>query len=278
MGKYHVLSDAWFKKLFGNEEDKSLLCKYVNAICKLDIKPEYTDFTPQEIKGVNGERGIRFDVRFVEVENEKYTHVNLEAQTTTPSERTFNNRKFLYASTLFKEAFKEGDDYGKKVYSRTIFFMYYDKNLIGNPIKKTGFYEYYDKKFHDQIEIYEIYIENLLQEDFNSLNEYGKMISEITRILVDPASLKEDKPTNNDIVKDVRKMVENMPKSEWDILMADSARQFEQEMQEVNQMYVEQGAKQNLEDNIKKLSKVLSEKEIADILELDLDYVKEVLS
>ena len=46
------------------------------------------------------------------------------------------------------------------------------------------FHDLYDKKNYKEMEIYEIYINELLNIDLNEANRYVKMIIELTSVLV----------------------------------------------------------------------------------------------
>ena len=271
------ISDTLFKKIFADKDDKSLLTDYVNAICNLNLDPNNVEFLPIEIKETENERGIRLDVRFQEVNGTKHTHANLEAQTTMPNERTFDNRKFLYAASLFKDAFSAGDNYDKEAYSRTIFFILRDPNLKGSPIKKTVMYEEYDKKSYDQIEIYEIYIENLMSLAFEELDNYAKMVVEITSVLVENNPEKYKNSSNPIVRKVVEKMI-RMTEEEGKRISEELRRQYFQEMDELNQSYVKQGfAKATLEHVQKLHQKGFEAKQIADLLDLSLEEVEDLL-
>lgn len=283
------ISDLLFKKIFADQNDKSLLTDYVNAICNLNLKPEHVEFLPIELKDTEDERGIRLDVRFQEISGEKYTQTNLEAQTTLPKERTFDNRKFLYAASLFKDGFSKGDDYDKEVYSRTIFFILRKPNLEGSPIKKTVMYELNDKKIHDQIEIYEIYIENLMNRPIEELSNYDKIILEITSVLVEE-NYNKYKDSRNPIVKKVVDKMIHMTAEEGKRISEELSRQYHQEMAALNQMYIDQGIEQGIEQGIKQgksektiqfaiklKSKGYTLEQIADLLEITIEETKELL-
>jgi len=237
-----AISDTLFKKVFTN---KQLLCDYVNAICDSSLEVKNVNYHPIEIKSKELERGIRLDVRVREIDGKKHTEVDLEAQTTMPNYNTFINRKLYYASSLFKDGFQEGDDYSKEVYSKTIFFILEDKHLIGSPIKKTIAYETYDKKEYNQIEIYEIYIRNLLATNLEEFNEYVKMVAEICSVLVDTDFEKYSKSTN-EIVQKVAIMMKEMTLDEAKKIREEWDRQFEAEMKELDDICRQEGFEQGM--------------------------------
>ena len=281
MNKIHryAISDTLFKNVFN---DKSILCDYVNAICNLDLKEDKIEIMPIEIKENDCKRGIRLDVRFQEVEDNKYVQANLEAQTSMPKQRTLDNRKIYYSNALFNDAFNSGDSFSKEVYSRTIFFILEDKNLQGSPIKQTVFFEKRDKREYDQVEIYEIYIKNLISLDVESMPKYDKILLEITSVLVDNDYTKYQL-SDNKIVKKVVDKIMIMTAEEQKRISEEMSRQFAEEMQEINQEYIDEGFKmgkaEQLQKNVLSMHKNgLSNEDISKYLELSLEEVEEILN
>ena len=287
--KETAISDRIFKKVF---ENKEILCYYVNTICGCHLKAENIIEKPIEIQsGPNG-RGIRLDIRVSERVNEKITEINLEAQTKMMKIKSFNNRKIMYASSLFNEGFKEGDDYDKEVYVKTIFFILENINIIGRPIKKTVLYNESDQLKYNEIEIYEIYIKKLLSNDIEKDDEYSRIVSEICGILVD-GNFDGDKYKNNKnpVIRRVSKMISDLFSKDSEKIKAEMKRQFDAEMKEMDDMLrqegYKQGHKQGLEEGQKQRDREyvlrLQEKgfsidEIADITGLDNDTIQEILS
>ena len=290
-----AISDTLFKNVF---RDKSILCDYVNAICNLDLKEDNLEIMPIEIKENGYKRGVRLDIRFQEVNGNKVTQANLEAQTSMPEHTIFDNRKIYYAAALYKDAFDSGDSFSKEVYSRTIFFILEDKKLQGSPIKKTIMYEEHDGVKHNQIEIYEIYIKNLMCANVESLSEYDKILIEITSVLVDN-DYSIYQLSANKIVKKVVDKIMIMTAEEQKRISEEMSRQFAEEMQSINQEYINigkaegieigkaegieigkaEGNSEQLHKNVLSMHKNgLSNEDISKYLELSLEEVEEILN
>ena len=161
------ITDEIFKDVFSNHPD--LLVGYVNKICGLNLNPKKTECKPLESKrSVNGRRAI-FDVRYESSEEDSVVHINMEAQKMRPKEDKFRRREFFYVSNLYSDAYKEGDSFSKNVKVREIVFITKTYNFSGSAIKIIKYHNTRDDIYYDDIIIYEIYIDELIEESQNGL-------------------------------------------------------------------------------------------------------------
>ena len=165
---------------------------------------------PLESKNSFYARGVRYDVRCVgKTDDDEYFHINFEGQRRQESKRIHDNRKIYYASQLFIDSFKEGDIFDKNVYIREIFFIKEsNSSYSGSPIKKIILEDTYDKVGYPHIEIYEIYIEELIKHknELRELGEYGRIISELTEVLISK-DVEKYTSSNNQIAQKVAKKI-----------------------------------------------------------------------
>lgn len=246
------ISDCVFKEIFS---DKSILVEYINQICNINLNVEDVEYSPLESKEMLGYKGVRYDVK-AKVENEnKYFHIDFEAQKIRPDYNTFKKRKFHYASQLYLDLFKEGDKYidSSRLYVREIFFIKSSNGFTGSPIKKIVYQDLYDKTIYDDIEIYEIYIDELQKMNLKSANEYDKILIELTGVIVAKDVNKYISSTNT-LVRKVAEKIMKYTQEEIDELQ----RRYDEDceiynraiLKEMEDMAVERGLKKGLEQGI----------------------------
>ena len=144
------------------------------------------------------------------------------------------------------------------------------------------FHDLYDNKNYKKMEIYEIYINELLNIDLNEANRYIKMIIELTSVLVTDDVEKYIKSEN----ETVRKVAERIMKyTEEEI--ARLQRQYDKEcaaeerdiIRLLEKKAEEKGEEKNQIKTIKTMYKNgVTPADIAKYLNLDIDYVKKALN
>ena len=87
------IADAVFKEIF---KDKSILVAYINKICCIDLDEKNFEYCSLETKSSPFRKGVRYDVKGIGTNNNQVFHIDFEAQSSKPSENTFNKRKFHY--------------------------------------------------------------------------------------------------------------------------------------------------------------------------------------
>lgn len=303
------ISDCVFKEIFS---DKSILVEYINQICNINLNVEDVEYSPLESKEMLGYKGVRYDVKAKGENENKYFHIDFEAQKIRPDYNTFKKRKFHYASQLYLDLFKEGDKYidSSRLYVREIFFIKSSNGFTGSPIKKIVYQDLYDKTIYDDIEIYEIYIDELQKMNLKSANEYDKILIELTGVIVAKDVNKYISSTNT-LVRKVAEKIMKYTQEEIDELQ----RRYDEDceiynraiLKEMEDMAVERGLKKGLEQGIqqgiqqgivqgveegKSIGKLESIKEmiktmnkngfdkdtISKALSLDINFINEVLS
>jgi len=175
------MTDAIFKSVF---EDIDLLTAYINQICKSNIDSKNMEYEPNEIKQMPKRKGVRFDVRTKGTTEEGFYHFDLEAQQVRPEIDVFRRRKIHYASVMYASAYEEGSKYERESYIREIFLIKHSSDFYGKPIKRTILRNVDDKEDYKDIEIIEIYMEEIYSMDVEKLDEYGKIIREMIGVFL----------------------------------------------------------------------------------------------
>ena len=302
------ISDCVFKEIFS---DKSILVEYINQICNINLKVDDVEYSPLESKEMLGYKGVRYDVKAKGENENKYFHIDFEAQKIRPDYNTFKKRKFHYASQLYLDLFKEGDKYldSSRLYVREIFFIKSSNGFNGSPIKKIVYQDLYDKTIYDDIEIYEIYIDELQKLDLNKADNYVKMLVELTGVIV-AKDVEKYKRSKNTTVRRVAERIMKYTQEEIEELQRrydEACEQLDQALildmqEEAMEKGLAQGLAQGREEghaeghaqglaqgraegktealieNIKTMhSNGFSEETISKALSLDIDFVKKAL-
>ena len=298
------LSDAVFKEIF---KDKEILVDYVNQICNINLSPDDIEYVSLEAKDKLKYKGIQYDVKSIGRNDNNYFHIDFEAQSVRPSERSFTKRKIHYASQLYVDMFKTGDRYfdNSKLYAKEIFFIKSSYRFSGSPIKKIVYHDIYDNKNYDDIEIYEIYIDELQKLDLNKADNYVKMLVELTGVIV-AKDVEKYKRSKNTTVRRVAERIMKYTQEEIEELQ----RRYDEACEQLDQALIldmqeeamEKGLAQGLAqgraegraegrvegiaegktealiENIKTMhSNGFSEETISKALSLDIDFVKKAL-
>ena len=311
------IADAVFKEIFS---DKSILVEYINQICNINLDEKNVEYCSLETKSHIYRKGVRYDVKGIGAFENQVFHIDFEAQSYKPSDNTFNKRKFHYISELFNGIFTEGDIYddNRELSAKSIFFIREASNFTGSPIKKIVFHDLYDNYNYREMEIYEIYINELMSIDLNEANDYVKMLVELTGILV-ADDVEKYIGSNNATVRKVANMIMKYTEEEIKALQRQYDKEVAAEERDILAQLKQQawnsglaegiaagkaeglvegraeglaegkaegkaegiaeGEKNALEKNIKIMySNGFDEITIAKALSLDLNYVKKVLN
>ena len=271
------ISDLIFKEVFKN---KNLLVGYINKICGVNLKPEDVVSELIETKTIPYAREAIFDVSARgEDDSGIVYHIDFEAQKVLQTKKFHDRRKFFYAAQLYGRCFEPGESFDKEAYAREIFFIKEAHNFSGSPIKKIVYYDTYDKETYNTVEIYEIYIEELMKQNkLNGLNDYGKMILELVEVLV---SKKVEEYTNssNPLTKGVAEVIMSYSEEEIKRLQEQLDRD---NVNEINFMLKEEhqrGARETLEANVRTMFKNGADtKMISKLLGIPNEEIEEILN
>ena len=290
------IADAVFKDIF---KDKSILVSYINSICGINLDENNVEYCTLETKSSPLRKGVRYDVKGKGYNSNQVFHIDFEAQSSKPSDNTFNKRKFHYISELYNGIFEEGDNYDdyRELSAKSIFFIRDDIGFKGSPIKKIVFHDLYDNTNYKEMEIYEIYINELMKINLNEANDYVKMLIELTGILV-AEDVEKYMRSENEIVRKVANRIMKYTEEE----IARLQRQYDKEcaaeerdiIRQLKKQAIEEGRIQGIAEGIEE-GKALGEENnrieniktmhkngadintIAKLLNLDIKYVEEVL-
>ncbi|MGL5056967.1 MAG: Rpn family recombination-promoting nuclease/putative transposase, partial [Fusobacteriaceae bacterium] len=141
--------DFIFKKIFGNEQEKSVLLSFLNLALKpvqaiVDVELRNVEITKESLENKNS----RLDIKAV---TDTGTIINVEIQLT--NKFNMGKRTMYYWSKLYSEQLKEGEDY--KMLNKTVCI-----NILNfNYFKETEHY-------HSIFKIKETTSNMLLDDDF----------------------------------------------------------------------------------------------------------------
>ena len=281
--------DFVFKKIFGSEDNKSVLISFLNATLKpkeeiVSVELKNTDIEKEYVK----DKFSRLDVKATTNKNET---INIEIQ--LKDEHNMIQRTLYYWSKLYEEQIGEGDFYNKL--NRTVCI-----NILNfKYLKNDRFHNVYrlkeietDEELTDIEEIHFIEIPKLREIN---LKEEKDMLKVWIEFLRDPESevIRSVEMSNEEIrrAKDkLYKLSQDEKERELYFIreksIKDEASALYNAEQKGIEKGIEQGMKEGLEqgekkakiDTIKKLNLMgLSIEQIAQGVSLTIDEVKQIL-
>lgn len=191
--------DFIFKKIFGSEENKSVLISFLNAVLYDDnnsissVELKNTDIEKEYIR----DKHSRLDIKAITNNNEI---VNIEIQLSNTYNMT--KRTLYYWSKLFEEQIEESEDYSKL--NKTICINILDFNYLKNEYNFHNVYRL--QNIHNKNELTDIceihFIEIPKLKKLN-INESNKMIEVWTEFLRNPESeiIRDFEFKNKDVKK-----------------------------------------------------------------------------
>ena len=281
--------DFVFKKIFGSEDNKSVLMSFLNATLKpkeeiVSVELKNTDIEKEYVK----DKFLRLDVKATTNKNET---INIEIQ--LKDEHNMIQRTLYYWSKLYEEQIGEGDFYNKL--NRTVCI-----NILNfKYLKNDRFHNVYrlkeietDEELTDIEEIHFIEIPKLREIN---LKEEKDMLKVWIEFLRDPESevIRSVEMSNEEIRRAKDKLYklsqdekerelyfirEKSIKDEASALYNAEQKGIEKGIEQGMKEGLEQGGKKAKIDTIKKLNLMgLSIEQIAQGVSLTIDEVKQIL-
>ena len=281
--------DVVFKKIFGSEDNKSVLISFLNATLKpkeeiVSVELKNTDIEKEYVK----DKFSRLDVKATTNKNET---INIEIQ--LKDEHNMIQRTLYYWSKLYEEQIGEGDFYNKL--NRTVCI-----NILNfKYLKNDRFHNVYrlkeietDEELTDIEEIHFIEIPKLREIN---LKEEKDMLKVWIEFLRDPESevIRSVEMSNEEIRRAKDKLYklsqdekerelyfirEKSIKDEASALYNAEQKGIEKGIEQGMKEGLEQGGKKAKIDTIKKLNLMgLSIEQIAQGVSLTIDEVKQIL-
>ena len=281
--------DFVFKKIFGSEDNKSVLMSFLNATLKpkeeiVSVELKNTDIEKEYVK----DKFLRLDVKATTNKNET---INIEIQ--LKDEHNMIQRTLYYWSKLYEEQIGEGDFYNKL--NRTVCI-----NILNfKYLKNDRFHNVYrlkeietDEELTDIEEIHFIEIPKLREIN---LKEEKDMLKVWIEFLRDPESeVIRSVEMNNEEIRRAKDKLYKLSQDEKERELyfireksiKDEASALYNAEQKGIEKGIEQGMKEGLEqgekkakiDTIKKLNIMgLSIEQIAQGVSLTIDEVKQIL-
>ncbi len=269
--------DFVFKKIFGSEDNKSVLISFLNATLKpkeeiVSVELKNTDIEKEYVK----DKFSRLDVKATTNKNET---INIEIQ--LKDEHNMIQRTLYYWSKLYEEQIGEGDFYNKL--NRTVCI-----NILNfKYLKNDRFHNVYrlkeietNEELTDIEEIHFIEIPKLKGVD---LKEEKDMLKVWIEFLRDPESevIRSVEMNNEEIrrAKDkLYKLSQDEKERELYFIREKSIKDEASALYNAEQKGIEKGIQKTKIDMIKKLSIVgMSIEQIAEIVSLSVDEVKQLI-
>ena len=269
--------DFVFKKIFGSEDNKSVLMSFLNATLKpkeeiVSVELKNTDIEKEYVK----DKFLRLDVKATTNKNET---INIEIQ--LKDEHNMIQRTLYYWSKLYEEQIGEGDFYNKL--NRTVCI-----NILNfKYLKNDRFHNVYrlkeietNEELTDIEEIHFIEIPKLKGVD---LKEEKDMLKVWIEFLRDPESevIRSVEMNNEEIrrAKDkLYKLSQDEKERELYFIREKSIKDEASALYNAEQKGIEKGIQKTKIDMIKKLSIVgMSIEQIAEIVSLSVDEVKQLI-
>ena len=269
--------DFVFKKIFGSEDNKSVLISFLNATLKpkeeiVSVELKNTDIEKEYVK----DKFSRLDVKATTNKNET---INIEIQ--LKDEHNMIQRTLYYWSKLYEEQIGEGDFYNKL--NRTVCI-----NILNfKYLKNDRFHNVYrlkeietNEELTDIEEIHFIEIPKLREIDLRNEKDMLKVWIEFLR---DPESevIRSVEMNNEEIrrAKDkLYKLSQDEKERELYFIREKSIKDEASALYNAEQKGIEKGIQKTKIDMIKKLSIVgMSIEQIAEIVSLSVDEVKQLI-
>ena len=269
--------DFVFKKIFGSEDNKSVLMSFLNATLKpkeeiVSVELKNTDIEKEYVK----DKFLRLDVKATTNKNET---INIEIQ--LKDEHNMIQRTLYYWSKLYEEQIGEGDFYNKL--NRTVCI-----NILNfKYLKNDRFHNVYrlkeietNEELTDIEEIHFIEIPKLKEIDIKEEKDMLKVWIEFLR---DPESevIRSVEMNNEEIrrAKDkLYKLSQDEKERELYFIREKSIKDEASALYNAEQKGIEKGIQKTKIDMIKKLSIVgMSIEQIAEIVSLSVDEVKQLI-
>ena len=265
------LTDFYFKELC--QQRKDYLVFILNGICNLNLKESDIEFSNTEERDSCTFKTINYDIKVVS----RNIKIDIEAQIKQNFKEKNDHgeyiydiaRSFYYLSVLHSR----GYDYKEKGYERrrSIVIFLYKYDIAGDDfIQKIGMHNYSTKVDYDDMLIYSVSLEKIPSESTIELERALKLLStlDMTPYLDDESIL----------IRRAADMLCDYDKSEKAQLERDARNKSELEKYTLINTAKAEGKKENQLETIKTMfEKGASIENIAYLLDLDLEYVKEVL-
>ena len=266
---FNLTNDAVFKHYFSVASNLSVL---LSLILDEEIHPEDITYLPNEVIITPKIKKPRFDLKIL-IQNE--LNIDLEMQNT--KENYFIERAFHYLASMVMRNNKEGNDYNCLDSFLCIWLMNTKQPVFDNN-SYCEIYSMSSEITNNRIDKYRILIIDLKKLnlcDNIELREYLSMIeskSNITRNL---------NSSNELIKKEAKKMKDYLESNESFRIALETLKSeldYNSAIKSAKEEGLEQGITQKQEEVILKLfQKGKSFEEIADLLDLSIDEVKNIL-
>ena len=274
------LTDYYFKELVTKKPEYLVLL--INGICNLNLKKEEIIFGTTEERDTITFKTVSYDVKVVS----QNMNIDIEAQINLVSKNINEygdysydiNRAIYYLSMLHSRSY----NYREKGYDekKSIVIFLYQYDIAGEDvIQKINLHNKKRDIEYDNLNLYMVSIAKIKENSKIELERALKLLVE-----KDIDSYKEDE---SNVIKEAAEMLDGYDKSEIAMMKRDARLKEEYEngirelaaREEGKAEGKVEGSKETLDNNIKTMkSKGATEEMIANLLDLDIKYVNEVLN
>ena len=270
------LTDYYFKELVTKKPEYLVLL--INGICNLNLKKEEIIFGTTEERDTITFKTVSYDVKVVS----QNMNIDIEAQINLVSKNINEygdysydiNRAIYYLSMLHSRSY----NYREKGYDekKSIVIFLYQYDIAGEDvIQKINLHNKKRDIEYDNLNLYMVSIAKIKENSRIELERALKLLVE-----KDIDSYKEDE---SNVIKEAAEMLDGYDKSEIAMMKRDARlkEEYENGIRELaaREEGKVEGSKETLDNNIKTMkSKGATEEMIANLLDLDIKYVNEVLN
>ena len=270
------LTDYYFKELVTKKPEYLVLL--INGICNLNLKKEEIIFGTTEERDTITFKTVSYDVKVVS----QNMNIDIEAQINLVSKNINEygdysydiNRAIYYLSMLHSRSY----NYREKGYDekKSIVIFLYQYDIAGEDvIQKINLHNKKRDIEYDNLNLYMVSIAKIKENSKIELERALKLLVE-----KDIDSYKEDE---SNVIKEAAEMLDGYDKSEIAMMKRDARlkEEYENGIRELaaREEGKVEGSKETLDNNIKTMkSKGATEEMIANLLDLDIKYVNEVLN
>jgi predicted transposase/invertase (TIGR01784 family) len=267
--------DFAFKKLFASPENKDLLISFINSM--LSEHEQISDIELKNPYNIANYRKGKMTILDIKAVDEKGVWYDIEMQLAEQS--FYEKRAFYYWAKVYSDQIESGDDF--ETLRKTIAINILDFNYID------------EEDFHN---VYKVYNEkskkefsNIFEMHFVELNKFNKDYSNLTSTLdrwvtflnrayeIDVNKIPEELAIDKEVKKALEKLdIMYLDSEEREIYENDlkAMRDYKAELKTAERKGREEGIKQLI---LKQYAKGLSVEYIADINDIEIEYVRKIV-
>jgi predicted transposase/invertase (TIGR01784 family) len=275
--------DFAFKKLFASPENKDLLISFINSMLSKDEQISDIELkNPYNIANYRKGKMTILDIKAVDTKGVWY---DIEMQLAEQS--FYDKRAFYYWAKVYSDQIESGDDFEtlrKTIAINILDFNYIDEEDFHNVYKV--FNEKSKKEFSNIFEMHFVEL-NKFKKDYKSLSStLDRWVTFLNRAYeIDVNKIPEELALDKEVKRAIEKLdIMYLDSEEREIYENDlkAMRDYKAELKTAERKGREEGIERGREEGIKQLilkqyAKGLSVEYIADINDIEIEYVRKIV-